>query len=63
MSKQDSLLNSQLKVCSVCGKQFYKAPKTIYKIRKAKTGILEYQCCYTCYMKAKEIRYGKTERE
>lgn len=59
MSYSDGKGPFKYTTCAICGKQFIKAPGSIYKVMFAgKTN----QCCsYTCYMKAKRIKEDTNE--
>ena len=59
MSYKDGTGPFKFTTCAICGKQYIKAPGSIYKVNFAgKT----YQCCsYTCYNRAKAIKEDNNE--
>lgn len=59
MSYKDGKGPFKYTTCAICGKQYIKAPGSIYKVNFAgKT----YQCCtYSCYMKAKRLKEDNNE--
>ena len=59
MSYADKTGPFKYTTCAICGKQFIKAPGSIYKVKFAgKT----YHCCtYTCYVEAKRLKEHNNE--
>ena len=50
----DSKIPIHLTTCAICGKQFVKAPLSIYKVTY--NGRINQCCSYSCYQKAKKLK-------
>lgn len=59
MSYNDSTGPFKFTKCSICGKEYIKAPGSIYKLKFA--GKIHNFCTYTCYMKAKRLKENNNE--